>query len=210
MNARLGYAPGGLLGEGGSVYVVVGMHWERASARRGSDINGRSIRIVADHTLRPRVAGVGVEWGSLASRIGLEVRYSAAELEFRTGGDGSALGMPLIDHRFRARGRRTAAAAIRRTGTTSSARARSAAKFATPARSDRGRRVGRPETAVRPERRPVAARSAPGRGARVPGGSGWRNDGGSGTARRRRMIPWQPAAVPRPRSGPVRHAPGGR
>ncbi len=71
--------------------------------RRGSDIGGRSIRIVADHTLRPRVVGVGAEWGSLASRIGLEVRYSAAELEFRTGGGGSALGMPRIDHRFRVR-----------------------------------------------------------------------------------------------------------
>ena len=43
---------------------------------------------------------VGAEWGSLASRFGLEVRYPAAELEFRTGGDGSALGMPRIDHRF--------------------------------------------------------------------------------------------------------------
>ncbi len=103
MNARLGYAPGGLLGEGGSVYVVAGMHWERATVRRGSDIDGRSIRIVADHTLQPWVVGVGVEWGSLASRIGLEVRYSAAELELRTGGDGSALGMPRIDHRFRVR-----------------------------------------------------------------------------------------------------------
>ena len=103
MNARIGYAPGGQLGEGGSVYVVAGMHWERATVRRGSDIGGRSIRIVADHTLRPWVVGVGVEWGSLASRIGLEVRYSATELEFRTGGDGSALGMPRIDHRFRVR-----------------------------------------------------------------------------------------------------------
>lgn len=103
MNARFGYAPGGLLGEGGSVYVVAGAHWERTTVRRGSDIGGRSTRIVADHTLRPWVVGVGVEWGSLASRIGLEVRYSAAELEFRTGGDGSALGMPRIDHRFRVR-----------------------------------------------------------------------------------------------------------
>ena len=68
--------------------------------RRGSDIDGRSIRSVADHTLRPRVVGVGAEWGSPASRVALEVRYSAADLEFRTGGDGSALGMPRIDHRF--------------------------------------------------------------------------------------------------------------
>ena len=100
MNARLGYAPGGLLGEGGSVYVVTGVHWERATLRRGSDIGGEAIRTVADRTLHPWVVGVGVEWGSLASRVGLEVRYSAAELEFRTGGDGSALGMPRIDHRF--------------------------------------------------------------------------------------------------------------
>ncbi len=103
MNARLGYAPGGLLGEGGSVYLVAGMHWERATVRRGSDINGRSIRIAVEHTLRPRVVGADAEWGSLASRIGLGVRHSAAELEFRTGGDGSALGMPRIDHRFRVR-----------------------------------------------------------------------------------------------------------
>ncbi|MCY4598407.1 MAG: hypothetical protein OXF27_00590 [Acidobacteria bacterium] len=99
-NARLGYAAGGLLGEGGSVYFVTGVHWVRATVRRGSDIGGESIRIVNDHTLRPWVAGAGVEWGSLANRLGLEVRYSAAELEFRTGGDGSAFGMPRIDHTF--------------------------------------------------------------------------------------------------------------
>ena len=52
-----------------------------------------------DHTLRPWVAGAGVEGGSLANRVGLEVRYSVADLDFRTGGDGSALGMPRIDHR---------------------------------------------------------------------------------------------------------------
>ena len=99
-NARLRYAPGGLLGEGGAVYFVTGVQWERATVRRGSDIGGESIRVVADHTLRPWVAGAGVEWGNLANRVGLEVRYSPADLEFRTGGDGSALGMPRIDHRF--------------------------------------------------------------------------------------------------------------
>ena len=97
-NARLGYTPGGLLGEGGSVYVVTGLHWVRATVRRGSDIGGETLRVVADHTLRPWVAGAGVEWGRVANRVGLEVRYSAADLEFRTGGDGSALGMPRIDH----------------------------------------------------------------------------------------------------------------
>ena len=100
VNARLGYAPGGLLGEGGSVYVVAGVHRERATVRYGSDIRREAIRIVADHTLRPWMAGVGIEWGSLASRIGLEIRYLTADLEFRSGGDGSALGMPRIDHRF--------------------------------------------------------------------------------------------------------------
>ena len=97
-NARLGYAPGGLLGEGGSVYFVTGLHWLRATVRRGSDIGGESRRVAHDHTLRPWVAGAGVEWGSLANRVGLEVRYSAADLDFRTGGDGAALGMPRIDH----------------------------------------------------------------------------------------------------------------
>ena len=100
INARLGYAPGGLLGEGGSVYFVAGVHWERATVRRGSDVGGASFRAVADHTLRPWVVGVGAEWGSLANRVGLEVRYSTADLDFRTGGDGSALGMPRISHRF--------------------------------------------------------------------------------------------------------------
>ena len=52
-NARLGYAPGGVLGEGGSVYFVTGVHWLRATVRRGSDIGTESIRNVADHTLRP-------------------------------------------------------------------------------------------------------------------------------------------------------------
>ena len=100
-NARLGYAPDGPLGEGGSVYFVTGMHRVEAAVRRGSDVGGESTRVEADHTFRPWVAGAGVEWGSLANRVGLEVRYSAAELEFRTGGDGSALGMPRIDHTFR-------------------------------------------------------------------------------------------------------------
>ncbi|MCY4515033.1 MAG: hypothetical protein OXC69_07860, partial [Candidatus Tectomicrobia bacterium] len=54
-------APGGLLGEGGSVYVVTGVHWERISMRRGSDIGGESIWIVVVRTLRPWGAGVGVE-----------------------------------------------------------------------------------------------------------------------------------------------------
>lgn len=103
MNARFGYAPGGLLGEGGSVYAVAGVHWERATVRRGSDIGGRSTRTAADRTLRPWVAGVGVEWGDLNSRIGIEVRYSAADLSYRTGGDGSALGMPRVGHRFEVR-----------------------------------------------------------------------------------------------------------
>ena len=103
LNTRLGYAPGGLLGEGGSVYLVAGVHWERAAVRRGSDIGGASLRTESGHTLRPWIVGVGAEWGSLTDRVGLEVRYSAADLEFRTGGDGSALGMPRIDHRFRVR-----------------------------------------------------------------------------------------------------------
>ena len=103
LNARLGYTPKGLLGEGGSVYVVAGVHRERVTVRRGSDIGGESIRVANNHTLRPWVAGVGMEWGSVANRIGLEVRYSEADLEFRTGGDGSALGMPRIDHRFSVR-----------------------------------------------------------------------------------------------------------
>ncbi len=76
------------------------MHWVGVTVRRGSDIDGESIRVVADHRLRPWVAGAGVEWGGRPNRVGLEVRYSAAALEFRTGGDGSALGMPRIDHRF--------------------------------------------------------------------------------------------------------------
>ena len=76
------------------------MHLELATVRRGSDIGGRSTRTGSDYTLRPWIVGAGAEWGSLASRIGLEVRYSAADLKFRTGGDGSALGMPRIDHRF--------------------------------------------------------------------------------------------------------------
>ena len=99
-NARLGYATGGLLGEGGSVYFIAGTHWERAAVLRGSDIGGESFRTEDDRTFRPWVAGAGVEWGSLANRVRLEVRYSAADLDFPTGGDGSAIGMPRIDHRF--------------------------------------------------------------------------------------------------------------
>ena len=97
-NARLGYAPGGLLGEGGSVYFVTGVHWLRATLGRGSDVGGRSRRVAADHTLRPWIAGAGVEWGNRANRIAAELRYAAADLAFRTGGDGSAIGSPRIDH----------------------------------------------------------------------------------------------------------------
>lgn len=98
-NARLGYMPGGMLGAGGSVYFVTGVHWAQATLRRGSDIGGRSIRSTpSDEWLRPWVAGGGVEWGSANNRIGLEVRYSSADFEFDSGGDGSALGSPRIDH----------------------------------------------------------------------------------------------------------------
>ena len=97
-NARLGYASGGLLGEGGSVYFVAGLHRLRATVRRGSDIGGESRRVAYAHKLRSWVAGAGVEWGSLTNRVGLEIRYSAADLDFRTGGDGASLGMPRIDH----------------------------------------------------------------------------------------------------------------
>ena len=41
---------------------------------------------VDDHTLRPWMAGAGVEWGSRTNRIGSEVRRAAADLQFRTGG----------------------------------------------------------------------------------------------------------------------------
>ena len=99
-NGRVGYAPGGLLGEGGSVYFITGLHWQRATVRRGSDIGDGSFRVAIDRTLRPWVAGAGVEWGSLANRVGLEVRYSSAALAFGSGGDGSTLTMPRIDHRF--------------------------------------------------------------------------------------------------------------
>lgn len=92
--------PGGLLGKGGSVYFVTGLHWLRATVRQGSDIGTERLRAVADHTLRPWIAGAGMEWGSRTNRIGVEVRHAAADLEFRTGGDGSAIGMPRIDHTF--------------------------------------------------------------------------------------------------------------
>ena len=100
MNARLRSLRGGLPGEGGSVYLIAGVRWERTTVRRDSDMGGASIDVVADHSLQPWVVGVGVAWGSLANRFGLEVRYSAADLGFRTGGDGAALGMPRINHRF--------------------------------------------------------------------------------------------------------------
>ena len=107
-NARLGYAPGGLLGEGGSVYFITGVHWERATVRRGTDIGGESTRVMHDETLRPWVAGAGVEWGSLANRVGLEVRYTAADLAFRSGrgwvGARAAAHRP---HVWRARGQRS-------------------------------------------------------------------------------------------------------
>ena len=59
-NVRLGYAPGGVLGEGGSVYFVTGVHWLRATVRRGSDIGTESIRNVADHAFALREVSVQV------------------------------------------------------------------------------------------------------------------------------------------------------
>ena len=41
-----------------------------------------------------------VEWGSRTDRIGVELRFVAADLEFRARGDGSAIGMPRVDHAF--------------------------------------------------------------------------------------------------------------
>ena len=100
-NARLGYAPGsGLLGEGGSVYLVTGVHWLRVHAERGFD-NGVVSRVDAgDHTLRPWVAGAGLELGSRTDCIRVEVRRAAGDLELPTTGDGSAIGMPRLDHAF--------------------------------------------------------------------------------------------------------------
>ena len=107
VNARLGYAPGGrLLGAGGSVYLVTGVHWLRAAAGRGFDDGVVSRLNEYDHTLRPWVVGAGLEWGSRANRLGVEVRYSAAELVFHTAGDGSdgsAIGRPRIYHVLRMR-----------------------------------------------------------------------------------------------------------
>ena len=59
-----GVRAGGLLGEGSSVYFVTGVHWLRATDGRRSDVGWRSRRVAADHTLRPWIAGAGVEWGT--------------------------------------------------------------------------------------------------------------------------------------------------
>ena len=124
MNTRLGYVPGGLLGEGGSVYVVAGVHWERATVRRGSDIGGEAIRVVADHTLRPWVVGRASSGGAWC-----------ADLGWRSGtrrliSSSAPAGM----------GRRSGC----RASTTGSTCAALAFTWATPARSDRSSRVGQP------------------------------------------------------------------
>ena len=67
-NARLGCAPSALLGESGSVYFVTGVRRAPATVRRGSDIGGEAIRVVHDETLRPWIAGTGVESGISARR----------------------------------------------------------------------------------------------------------------------------------------------
>ena len=101
VNARLGYGPGaGLLGEGGSVYLVTGLHRLKATVGRGFDDGVVSRINDHDHTLRPWLLGAGLEWGSRSNRIGVEIRHAAADLNFRTAGDGSAIGKPRIDHAF--------------------------------------------------------------------------------------------------------------
>ena len=78
-NARLGYAPGGVLGEGGAVYSVTGVHWLRATVRRGSDIGTESIRNVADLELT-RYGGDITLWGEESTMPKTRAAYP---LEFR-------------------------------------------------------------------------------------------------------------------------------
>ena len=102
LNAKLGYVPGtpGLLGEGGSVYLITGVHWLHVTAERGFDNGVVSGMTRSDHTAPLWLVGGGLEWGSRANRFGVEVRYAAYSLVFNNAADGSVIGMPKIDDTF--------------------------------------------------------------------------------------------------------------
>lgn len=104
VNARFGFGQGvlGPLGDGGSVCLITGVH--RLGATIGEDFESgvRSESTTAEHLLRPRSLGGGIEWGARSSRLPIEVPHAAHGLDFRDpdSADGSALDSPRLDHSF--------------------------------------------------------------------------------------------------------------
>ena len=91
VNVRLGYVPHSLefLGPGRSLYLIAGTHWVDAEIKarhvnRAFDIAG-SRRV--ERTLNPRLAGIGIEFGGVASRFDLRLSHAADDVAFGFGGD---------------------------------------------------------------------------------------------------------------------------
>ncbi len=102
LNAKLGMAAVGLLGEGGAAYVIVGRHWLGATMTLGFENADMSGVTPWSRALHSWVRGVGIEFGSVANRLALEVRSVSSRAEWMDpeAGDGSALGSPRVGHAF--------------------------------------------------------------------------------------------------------------
>ena len=102
LNAKLGMAPVGLLGDGGAAYVIVGLHRLGATMRLGFENADMSDVTPWSRALRSWVRGVGVEFGSVANRLAVEVRSTSSRAEWMDpeAGDGSVLGSPRVGHAF--------------------------------------------------------------------------------------------------------------
>ena len=91
LNVRLGYVPHALefLGPARSLYLVAGTRWvdaeiEARHVNRTFDIDGSR---GAERTLNPWLIGIGMEFGSAASRFDLRLGYAADDVAFGFGGD---------------------------------------------------------------------------------------------------------------------------
>ncbi|MXW10461.1 MAG: hypothetical protein F4X79_12260 [Acidobacteria bacterium] len=102
LNAKLGMAPVGLLGDGGAAYVIFGRHRLGAAMRLGFENAEMSGVTPWSRALHSWVRGFGVECGSVANRLSLEVRNVSSRAEWMDpdAGDGSALGSPRVGHAF--------------------------------------------------------------------------------------------------------------
>ena len=100
INTRLGYAPGGVLGDG-SVYALFGVRWldGDVSASYAGD-GGRVTGVRRDgYSETPWRVGVGMEIGDADSWFDLQLSYADYDIDF-TRGSGAALDETRLGHEY--------------------------------------------------------------------------------------------------------------